>query len=138
MKKWLASGVHLSSLDSNLALLVFRVYIGLTMAFAHGLGKLPPNSQFTGYLASLGLPMPELMSWMAGLSEFGGGLLVALGIATRWSALTVVGAMAVAAFMAHGADPFAKKELALAYFASFGVLAFLGAGRFSVDRLIRQ
>ena len=44
--------------------------------------------------------------------------------------------MAVAAFVVHGADPLAKKEMALLYMVAFLAIAFIGPGRFSLDRKI--
>lgn len=41
--------------------------------------------------------------------------------------------MAVAAFIIHGADPLAKKELALLYLAAFAAIGLTGPGRFALD-----
>jgi len=46
-------------------------------------------------------------------------------------------AMAVAAFIAHGADPFAKKEMALLYLVGFLTVALMGPGRYSIDQRTR-
>jgi putative oxidoreductase len=46
--------------------------------------------------------------------------------------------MLVAAFIAHGSDPFGKKELALLYLVIFIFLLFTGSGKYSVDYLISQ
>ena len=77
--------------------------------------------------------MPEVFAWAGALSEFAGGLLLMVGFATRFAALAVFGTMTVAVFVAHGGDPFAKKELALAYWTIAGTLFFTGPGRFSID-----
>ena len=42
--------------------------------------------------------------------------------------------MLVAAFIVHGADPFAKKEKALLYAICFLVIAITGAGKYSIDK----
>lgn len=120
----------------NVGLLIFRLYVGLAMAFGHGLGKMPPQSGFVGFLSSMGVPMPELFAWLAALAEFAGGLFIALGLATRFSSVMLGVTMAVAGFVAHAADPFAKKEMAFLYLASCVLLFAAGAGKFSVDRLI--
>lgn len=59
--------------------------------------------------------------------------LVVIGFGTRLAALPLVFTMGIAAFVVHGSDPWAKKELAVLYGAVFLVLFFTGAGRFSVD-----
>jgi putative oxidoreductase len=46
--------------------------------------------------------------------------------------------MLVAAFIAHGDDPFGKKEMALLYIVVYVFLLFAGSGKFSVDYLISR
>ena len=41
--------------------------------------------------------------------------------------------MGVAAFIVHGADPLAKKEMALLYFIAFVAIFLAGPGKFSID-----
>ncbi len=118
--------------------LIPRAAFGLTMAFAHGLGKLPPSERFLQGLTGMGFPAPELFAWLAGLSEFAGGLFLAIGLFTRPAAFFLAFTMGVAFFIAHGADPFQKKELAFLYMSMAASLVFLGSGRFSVDALIRK
>ncbi|HET6572215.1 MAG TPA: DoxX family protein, partial [Fimbriiglobus sp.] len=77
------------------------------------------------------------------VAEFGCALLVVLGLATRLAAAVVVFSMAVAAFVVHANDPWtmgagASKEPALLYLVPFLALVFTGAGRLSLDGLIRS
>jgi putative oxidoreductase len=44
--------------------------------------------------------------------------------------------MAVAAFIAHGDDPFAQKEKALLFLAIYLVLLLVGSGKFSADKAL--
>jgi len=113
-----------------------RIFFGLTMALAHGLGKFPPPAMMVEGLSGMGLPLPGAMAWAATLSELLGGILIALGLFTRPAALFLAVTMAVAAFVAHGADPFAKKEMALLYMFASIIFLSVGGGRFSVDHLI--
>lgn len=115
-------------------LLVIRLFFGLTMAFAHGYGKILNLGGLSANLAKMGFPLPGLFGPLAGLSEFLGGILIALGLATRASAATLTITMLVAAFIIHADDPFGKKELALCYAAAAAGIALAGAGRFSLDR----
>jgi putative oxidoreductase len=134
MKRFLFHAENYSSFALNLGLLIFRAAIGLTMAFAHGMGKIPPSSQFIGYVSSLG--MPGFMAWGAALTEFVGGLLIAAGLLTRVNSALLGITMIVAAFMAHGADPFQKQEKALLYLVSCLLIFMAGPGKFSLDRII--
>jgi len=120
----------------SLGLLWLRVLMGAGIA-THGYGKIFGGGmeQFTGFIGSMGLPQPEIMAWAAALSEFGGGILIILGLATRFAALFIFATMGTAIFVAHAADPFAKKELALAYWTMAGTLILTGAGRWSIDWL---
>ncbi|WP_374077944.1 DoxX family protein [Bdellovibrio bacteriovorus] len=122
----------------DVALTLLRVFIGLTMAFSHGLGKLPPPQMMVDGVAALGFPAPEFFAWCAGLAEFAGGILLAIGLLTRPAAAFVVFTMLVAVFGAHGADPFAKKEMALLYLFSSLFFVLHGAGRWSVDHMISK
>ena len=129
------AAARILSLDS--AALLLRVSFGLALSFAHGLKKIQNPGQFIERVGK-SFPAPELLGWAAILSEFAGGLLLALGLFTRSTATFVSATLFVAAFKVHAADPFAKKELALAY-ALIG-LAFLigGPGRYSLDALIAR
>ena len=123
----------------DIGLLWLRVLMGLGIA-NHGYGKVFGGKidRFAEGVASMGFPMPEFFAWAASLSEFLGGICIALGLFTRPAALFVCMTMAVAAFIKHGADPLKRKELALAYWTISGALIFLGSGRFSLDYLIAK
>jgi putative oxidoreductase len=75
----------------------------------------------------------------AGVIEFFGGLLIAIGLAASIAAFVACGEMAVAYFTAHaphGLWPIINKgELAVVYCFFFLYVAAHGSGRFSVDAL---
>ena len=138
IKSWLVRGESFRSGSVNLGLFILRVFMGLTMALAHGLGKMPPSAEFVQGVAKLGFPAAGFFAWAAGLSEFAGGLLIALGLATRPAAFFLFTTMAVAAFRAHGTDPFSVKEMALLYAAIAICLLLVGAGNWSLDAALRR
>lgn len=119
--------------NPDAGLLLLRLGFGLTLAFGHGLNKALELGKFIDSVARNGFPFPQLMGPIAMLSEFAGGILLALGLFTRPAALCVVGTMLGAAFQVHGASPFSKKELALAYALVAAVLLVTGPGRHSLD-----
>jgi len=49
----------------------------------------------------LGLPFPEVMAWLATLTETGGAILLLLGLATRWISIPLMFTMLVAAVSVH-------------------------------------
>jgi len=106
------------------------------MAFAHGLGKLPPSEQLVMGVASLGFPAPLFFAWCAGLSEFLGGLLIALGIYTQAASAFLAFTMLVAFAGVHAADPYRIKEMALIYFFSCVMLFFVGPGNLALGRFL--
>ncbi len=138
LTNFLFSGASISGPVANLGLLIGRIFLGLFMAFSHGMGKLPPADGFIGAIGSMGFPIPAFFAWSAALSEFLGALFVSLGLMTRFSSLMLMCTMAVAVFIRHGSDPFAKKELGLVYFFSFLIIFALGAGRYSIDAMVRK
>ncbi|MFZ8934394.1 MAG: DoxX family protein [Bacteriovoracaceae bacterium] len=133
----LFSSTKSNSNSTNIGLLILRVSAGLAMAFGHGLGKLPPSDGFIGMIQSkMGLPLPTVMAWLAGLGEFLGGLFMALGIMTRPSALFMAAVMFMATFNFHLSDPFAAKEKALLFLIIGLTVVFTGPGKYSLDEII--
>ena len=138
---------------TSIGLLILRIGVGGFM-LTHGWGKL--QMLLAGDFDKFGDPIGlgnTLSLVLVVAAEFLGALLVALGAATRFAAATVVIAMAVAALVAHGSDPWtmgegyrlfmsgeskswASKEPALLYLIPFLALVFTGAGRFSIDGVL--
>ncbi len=137
MNKIIFSWTYLPSFKANIGIALLRIYTGLSMAFGHGVGKVPPSARFAEGIADLGFPAPQFFSWAAGLSELGGGLLIALGLMTRPASFFLGVTMFVAAFIRHGTDPFMQKEKALLFLSITVFLILVGAGKYSIDRIIR-
>jgi putative oxidoreductase len=80
---------------------------------------------------------PAFILYVAGPIEFIGGLLVAIGLFTRWAAFLCSGLMASAYWMAHGTRhilPLLNQgELAVLYCFVFLFISAHGAGRWSMD-----
>ena len=123
---------------TDAGLLILRVFAGVSLALAHGLGKLPPSDGFIKAVGELGYPLPFVFTWAAALAEFGGGLLLALGLFTRPSALLIAITMATAGFLRHAPDPYGRKELAFLYLAVAILYVLAGAGRYSIDAMLRK
>lgn len=133
---FLFGGEDYKSLSANLGLLLGRLGFGLLLFFLHGMGKLQDPAGLVGMVQGLGFPAPMMFAWLLALTEGVGSLMVAVGLLTRPAALASAIAMTVAVLMAHGADPLAKKELALLYLAFALIFLFTGAGNYSFDALI--
>lgn len=130
------SGGANKTVDVGLAIL--RVVAGVAMAVNHGASKIQDPSQIIRGAGGLGFPAPTFFGWMAAISEFFGGILLALGLTTRPAAFLVACTMFTAAFFAHASDNFKTREPAL-LFLSIAVLFLLaGSGRYGVDALLRR
>ena len=141
MKK-LLSYLFVTSDDANVGLLLLRVFVGAAM-LTHGIPKITGGPEFWAGLGAtmgkIGAPGPAVFwGFMAAVAESVGALLLLLGALTTVASFLLVINMSVAAFVAHAADPFATKELALFYLVAVIFFLFKGAGRYSVDRLIRK
>lgn len=114
-----------------------RIVVGLMFA-QHGAQKL---FGWIGGMGEDGGPAAFLsLMFFAGLIEFFGGLLVAVGFQTNWAAFIASGQMATAYFMAHasrGLFPIQNRgESAVIYSFIFLYIAAHGAGTLSLDSII--
>ena len=126
-------------------MLILRVIVGLVMA-AHGAQKL--FGWFGGYgltgtgefMVQLGFKQGRLFATAAALSEFGGGLLVALGFLGPVGPALIISVMFVAAVTVHWKNGlFATAngiELPLLFGATAVAIALIGPGRYSLDAVL--
>jgi putative oxidoreductase len=129
----------------NLGLLVLRVVLG-ALFIGHGAQKL--FGWFGGYgpsgtgsfFESLGLRPGRVMAIGAGIGEFAGGLLFALGLLTPLAAALLIAVMAVAVATVHWSKGLWVSdggfEYNLVLVACAFALSAIGAGRWSLDRLL--
>ncbi len=117
------------------ALLFLRISFGLMM-MVHGWQKLSKFSQLSEVFPDP-FGMGSTLSLSAAIfAELGCSALLILGLGTRFALIPLVITMLVAIFVAHGADPWSKKELAVAYLAVYATLLASGPGRYSADHAI--
>lgn len=124
--------------DANIGILILRVFTGAAM-MTHGIAKMAGGlEQFTGFVASLGVPAPHVMAFLAAFAESFGAAFLAIGILTRPAAFMIICTMGVAIFGALSGQPFAKQELAWLYLVPALMFMLKGAGRWSVDFMITR
>lgn len=136
LKNILFGGAGCATKLGDTGLLIMRVFAGGAMAIGHGLGKIQNPEKAIGMARGMNFPVPDAFGWAAIISEFLGGILLALGLFTRPAAFFIGTTMVVAAFVQLGPMPFARKELALAFLSMMIFFLCAGGGRFSVDALI--
>jgi putative oxidoreductase len=66
-----------------------------------GLSKVTGFDGTVGYIASKGLPVPQLLALGSIVVELGAGLMLVLGWKTRWAAATLLVFTALAALLFH-------------------------------------
>lgn len=135
-----ASGLALSPLQNAFAL-AGRVLIALLFA-PSGWGKITDFSGVVGYIASQGVPLPQVAAAVGVAVELGLGLLLLVGWQTRWVALLMALFVAVITPIFHnywGAPAADVMMQQLNFFKNYaivgGLLAFtaFGGGAYSVD-----
>ncbi len=123
--------------STDVILLLLRITFGGLMLVNHGWGKM--GKFFADAPIKFGDPLGIGMEATLGLAVFSevicAGLLV-FGLFTRWAAIPLVVTMLVAVLIVHGADPLAKKEMAILYLIPYFALAWKGAGQYSLDYLL--
>lgn len=121
--------------------LVGRILIALLFVPA-GFSKITGFSGAVGYIASKGLPMPQVLAAVTVVVEIGAGLALLIGLQARWAATVLFVFTLLAAFLFHNfwAYP-AEQQLAQSInfyknLAISGGLLFImafGAGPVSAD-----
>jgi putative oxidoreductase len=127
MERWLGK-------YSNVYYGLMRIVVGLLFA-CHGAQKL------FGLFGGIGISAsPQIMT--AGVIEFFGGALIALGLWAGYAGFIASGEMAVAYFMMHAPKGFwpivNKGELAVLYCFVFLYIASRGSGSLSLEALTKK
>lgn len=144
----------------SLALLLLRL-AGLYLALGHGWGKISSLSsggaeRFIATVDQMGFPAPVVFAWLSALAEFGGGLLVAAGLFTRYAAVFAGLNMTVVVFVRHHAlqqwwsgltgqalaeetrRAWGSPEMGSLFLLIMLGVALLGPGRWSLDAKLRK
>ncbi len=130
-----------------IAPLATRIVIGLAF-FQTGIGKFRHFENVVGFFQGLGLPFPTFHAGLVASMETVGGIMLILGLFTRFFAGGLSITMVVALLTADTADFLASwggnRETTPTDIASFTFLLFLlwlvfyGAGKLSLDALLRR
>lgn len=120
--------------------LVLRLVTGVIFML-HGWQKLQGGLPgVTGLVGSLGFPMPEVFAVLLIAAELGGGILLILGLLTRWAAKFTALVALVALVLVHLPNGFSLStggyEYILLLLAASVSLMLSGPGKWSLDRVV--
>jgi putative oxidoreductase len=141
-----AEGVRMNtSMVNEAAPMIVRVMQGSLMA-GHGAQKLfgsfggPGLEGTSGFMEMLGMRPGRPWAYLAGLSEFGGGVLTALGLLKPLGPLGIIASMSMATRRAHWGKPIwvteGGAELPVLNIAISTALMIRESDGYSLDRLL--
>lgn len=121
----------------DVSVLILRLAFGFQLvkvSYKNALFPAENQPEFVAYLTTLGFPFPTVGAFLASYTEFLGGILLLLGLWTRWASIGLIINFSLAVGMAH----IATNDTYQNTFPSVNLLAvsiFLlvnGPGRFSI------
>ena len=118
---------------SFVPLTLIRVYLFFVFWYA-GIGKIDNFDKFSGYLGTLGVPLPDILSWMVILTEAGGAALLLVGLFVRWLSVPLLIVMFFAGYLVHYQNGWAHEangiEFAAIYSLMILTLLCFGGGKY--------
>jgi putative oxidoreductase len=128
---------------SSLGLLILRIVTGIVFTF-HGWQKIfqigigPMTTAFRG----MGVPLPSLIAPGVSILEFGGGILLIVGLLSQPLACLYLIDMLGAITFVHGKNGFSMQhmgyEFVLTLAAASAAIALAGPGRYSADAQLQR
>ena len=127
---------------SNAAALLGRTLLALIF-ITSGFGKITGFEGTVGYIASKGLPLPQLGAIIAIIVEVGGSILLVIGYKARWAALALAIFTLAAAILFHNywaVEAAEKMGQQINFWKNISMAGGMlmvfahGAGRYSVDK----
>ena len=122
---------------------MLRLAFGFQLVKVSYLNALYPAEnlpQFMAYLNALGFPFPTVGAYLAAYTEFLGGILLLLGLWTRWATIFLIINFSMALGMGHLAvnDDYQNTFPSVNLLAVNIFLFLNGPGRFSIDEKLKK
>lgn len=119
----------------DLAPLLFRLYLAFILIYGtqDNVFSLARIYEFRDFLAHNGFPYPLFSAYLSVYAQFLCGILLALGLFTRYAAAVMVVNWIVAIAMVHWGLPFQNNIAVVALLVGSVFFVFYGAPRWSLD-----
>ena len=131
---------------NELSLALLRAVLGFMFMY-HGYLKLFVPGAFNatiGFFTAIGLPLPLYSALLASLAEFVGGILLILGLLTRYASLVLIFEMLVAFFKVHLKQGYIISQNVYGYeyivliLTTLVVILINGPGKLSVGKMFKN
>lgn len=129
------------SKNSDIGILILRLGFGAGYLFVHGWNKIMQGPELWTKIGTamnnLGINQVHVFwGFMASAAEFGGGILLIMGLFTRTASSFIAFTMVVAAVQhLSKLDPWNRVIYPIEMFSAMILLIFIGAGKYSLDNL---
>jgi putative oxidoreductase len=122
----------------DIGILLLRLVIGMNFInHGHGLFDETSMKEFTVFLSNdLHFPYPVFMAYLRTAGELFGGIMLVLGLFTRFGAFLIMFTMFVAVFTAGNGDLFGQAEITFLYAISCLSIILLGSGKYAIDYIV--
>ncbi len=124
--------------STDLLLALPRIISCYFLAKNFGGSKFPCPDWFIQDVAGYGFPFPVFFAWAAVLAETLGGILLVLGLFTRFSGLMVAFTMLIAIFCQKWGGEVWEMLPAMGFLWISIYAIVMGSGRFGIDHLIAK
>ena len=154
--RFITGSVTCNSKSYEAIYVLFRLHLGLSIALGAGLPKMfhkinekgpedwsnkafGASEWFINQVSDLGFTFisPSFWAYMAIYGEFIGGILIAIGLFTRLSALQLTFQFFVIAFLWHDSPDFITgMSYQQLFFFGYLIITAYGSGKYSLDKLL--
>jgi Predicted membrane protein len=114
-------------------LFLLRIYLFFVLWYA-GIGKVDTVDKFSGYLGTLEVPFPEIVSWLVIIFEAGGAVLLLIGLFVRWVSVSLMVIMFFAGYLVHYDNGWPHEANGIEFAATYALMLFLlvclGGGKY--------
>ena len=114
-------------------LFLLRLYLFFILWHA-GIGKIETVDKFSGFLGALGVPFPDIVSWLVIIFETGGAALLLIGLFVRWASIPLMVIMFFAGYLVHYDNGWPHEANGIEFAATYGLMLFLlvclGGGKY--------